>query len=155
MTLHVFNPSLWEVETKGSAVQGHPQPHKEFRASLDYMKPYLKQNKAKILSMLSTEMLFSICTLLSCGCGTGRHGGSQSILLLLCGPWLYSIHPSCLNLFLSPWDLPGTPAEPANLSPRLLWGMGSDSLDPGAQASDRATCLWGGRTWCPNCFQDI
>lgn len=43
----------------------------------------------------------SICSLLSCGCGTGRDGGPWSILLLLCGPRLCSVHPSCLNLFTS------------------------------------------------------
>lgn len=113
-----------------------------------------KQNSA-LAQNRDAALSLSICTLWSCGCGTGRDEGSWSILLLLCGPRLCSVHPSCLNLFTSPWDLPRTPAEPANSSLHLLWGIGSDSLGPGAQASDRTTCLCRGRTGCPKCFQDI
>lgn len=37
----------------------------------------------------------------------------------------------------------------------LLWEMGSDSLGPGAQASESTTCRsGGGGAWCPNCFLD-
>lgn len=33
------NPSIWEVESGGSGVQGYPQLHCEFTASLGYMSP--------------------------------------------------------------------------------------------------------------------
>lgn len=44
--------STWAVETGGQGVQGQTQPHKEFKASLNYMRSYFKQtyaneNKAK------------------------------------------------------------------------------------------------------------
>lgn len=44
--------STWAVETGGQGVQGQTQPHKEFKASLDYVRSYFRQtyaneNKAK------------------------------------------------------------------------------------------------------------
>ena len=33
------NPTTWQVEAGGSEVQGHPQLHSKFKASLGYMKP--------------------------------------------------------------------------------------------------------------------
>lgn len=40
------NSGLKEVDVGRSAIQGHPQLHRRFQASLNYRRPYLK-NKAK------------------------------------------------------------------------------------------------------------
>lgn len=40
--VHACNSNTQEVEGGGSEVQGHPQLHSEFKASLGYIKPYLK-----------------------------------------------------------------------------------------------------------------
>ena len=37
--VHTCNPSIREVDTGGSEVQGHSQLHSEFKVSLGYMKP--------------------------------------------------------------------------------------------------------------------
>lgn len=37
------HPSVWEVESGGSGVQGYPQLHGEFMASLSYMSPCQKR----------------------------------------------------------------------------------------------------------------
>lgn len=36
---------FWEVEAEGSGVQGHPQLHSEFEASLGYIRSCLKKKK--------------------------------------------------------------------------------------------------------------
>lgn len=35
--------SLWQVEAENLEVQGHLQVHSEFKISLGYMRPFLKQ----------------------------------------------------------------------------------------------------------------
>lgn len=39
---HTYNPSTWEVKSGKSGVQGHPQVHNEFKASLSYRRPGLR-----------------------------------------------------------------------------------------------------------------
>lgn len=34
--------SFWEIEAGGSGIQGHPQPHDEFKARLVYMRIWQK-----------------------------------------------------------------------------------------------------------------
>jgi hypothetical protein len=41
------NPITWEVVAKESGIQGHSLPHTKFKASLGYMKPFLKKKKKK------------------------------------------------------------------------------------------------------------
>lgn len=38
MAMHICNLSIWEVEARGSDIEGHAQLHSEFEASLSYMK---------------------------------------------------------------------------------------------------------------------
>lgn len=33
MAVHTFNPSIWEVETGGSGIQGHPLLSSKFKVS--------------------------------------------------------------------------------------------------------------------------
>lgn len=49
------NPSTWEVDTGRADVQGQPQVHSEFEASLIYMKPCLKSTR-EISSPLSSAV---------------------------------------------------------------------------------------------------
>jgi hypothetical protein len=46
---HTRNPSTWELETRGSKVQGHPRTFTQFESSLGYMTTCLKNkiNKTK------------------------------------------------------------------------------------------------------------
>lgn len=37
----------WKSETEGSEVHSYPWPYREFKTSLDYIKPYLKNKKKK------------------------------------------------------------------------------------------------------------
>lgn len=37
--MHPRNPRVWEVKTRESAVQGHPQLQREFEANLGYLRP--------------------------------------------------------------------------------------------------------------------
>lgn len=37
MAAHTYNPDIWEIDTGGPKVKGHPLLHKEFEASLGYM----------------------------------------------------------------------------------------------------------------------
>lgn len=117
------------------------------------MGPCFKQTKQNPVPVQWEDVLsLSICTWLSRGYRTGRDGGSWSILLLLCGPQLFSVHSSCLSLFTSQWDLPRTPAELSILpSPPLrngFWLAGPRCTD----FWKHHTPLWRGRIWCPNCF---
>lgn len=48
MLVHACNPSTWKVRAGGSRIQGHPEVHCKFEASLGHMKPSPKnQNKTK------------------------------------------------------------------------------------------------------------
>jgi hypothetical protein len=44
MVSHICDSSTLEKEAHSSGVQDYCWPHKEFKASLDYMRPYLKQH---------------------------------------------------------------------------------------------------------------
>ena len=39
------NSSTWEVEARGSGVQGHPQIHSEFEASMNYLVTLFQEKK--------------------------------------------------------------------------------------------------------------
>lgn len=43
-----LNPSSLEVEGTGSRIQGHPQSHSKFKASLNYMRPCLRKRVKSI-----------------------------------------------------------------------------------------------------------
>ena len=45
VVMHIFNPSIWEVEARGSGVQGQPLILCEFEANLNYMRTYLKKRR--------------------------------------------------------------------------------------------------------------
>lgn len=45
VSVHVCNPFTGEVKAEGSKVQGKPQLHKEFKASMGCMRPCLKTEK--------------------------------------------------------------------------------------------------------------
>lgn len=42
-----YNPSTWEVKTRGSGAQGQPQLPIESEASLGYLRPCLKDKMKK------------------------------------------------------------------------------------------------------------
>lgn len=44
------DPSTWEVKVEGSEVQGHSWAHREFEASLGFLRPYLKKQQITRLS---------------------------------------------------------------------------------------------------------
>lgn len=45
MVAHACDHSTCETEAGGSQVQPHPHLHKEFEASLSYMRSYLEKQK--------------------------------------------------------------------------------------------------------------
>jgi hypothetical protein len=48
VVVQASDPSIWEVEARGSGVQGHPWLHIEFEVSLGYTTSCLKkENKQK------------------------------------------------------------------------------------------------------------
>lgn len=44
---HVYNSCIWEVEAEISGGKGHLWLQSKFKASLDYMEPYLQENNKK------------------------------------------------------------------------------------------------------------
>jgi hypothetical protein len=49
--VNAYKPNIWEVKARASEVQGQPQPHVKFEASLDSMRLYSNnKTKPKILS---------------------------------------------------------------------------------------------------------
>lgn len=46
MVAHVYNPSIWRLETREIQVQGHPQLQIALEASLDYSRPCFKTTAA-------------------------------------------------------------------------------------------------------------
>lgn len=44
---HVYNSCIWEVEAEISGGKGHLWLQSKFKASLDYMEPYLQKTKQK------------------------------------------------------------------------------------------------------------
>lgn len=59
--MHNFNPSTQKVRAEESRVQDHPQVHSKFKASLAFMRPYVKSLSFLYLSVihhLSTYLLY-------------------------------------------------------------------------------------------------
>lgn len=50
--MYVCDPRTGKVETGGSDIQGHPQPYKEFEASLGCLRPCLKNKNGVLISQL-------------------------------------------------------------------------------------------------------
>lgn len=54
--VHACCPRIQEVEAGGSDVQGYSLLHREFKATLVYMRPYLKGKKKLLISSISSSI---------------------------------------------------------------------------------------------------
>lgn len=52
MVAHVYNLSIWGLETRETQVQGHPQLHIALEASLDYTDPASIQQQQQPKSII-------------------------------------------------------------------------------------------------------